>query len=883
VIAGTSLGPYEILSRLGAGGMGEVYKARDTRLHRTVAIKILSPVLTKDPVARSRFEREARAIAALQHPRVCTLYDLGHHGGTDFLVMEYLEGETLAERLRKGRLAVDESLQYAIQIATGLAAAHRAGIVHRDLKPGNIMIAKDGAKLLDFGLAKPPASAIAQGVTATQEGITAAGVFLGTLEYMAPEQLEGREADARTDVFALGMVVYEMLAGRRPFTGDTPAAVVSKTLATEPPPIQTVAPEVPASVAKLVRACLAKDPEERWQSAGDFASALRWEAGSSDGRREAPRRELSKRIVLGTVGGSALAAIAFIIWPARKTDPQVGSVPPARFEIRIPPEQQVLDLPIISADGTRVAYAAFGADGRSRVYVRNLRELETKPVQGTDAARAPFFGPDGNAIAFFDEEGLKAVSLTDGAVTTIVAGLGRYPGVAVGGSWSADGIAFGPLSFAGLQWVAKPGGTVEPLTQLSAERGEATHRWPELLPGGRGILFTTNSSNTIDPFKVCIKVPGETSHREVIDSARNARYVTGHLVFARGTSLLAAPFDIDSGHISGTPRTVVEGMRGHRQGGVSFFAVSAAGTLVYADGPDASFLTTPVMVGADGKESALQNAPPARYFDPTISPDGERAIITTMADASQDLWLSDFARGTWTRLTRSVLPRMAPVWLDGESFVFSAGPAGKVDLWRGTADGSREPEPLVRSSHTKYATSWSPSARLLAYVEIASGTTEEVMWLLEMSGAAKPKVLLATRFRESSPDLSSDGVWLAYESDESGRSEVYVRPARGDSGKLQVSATGGRWPRWSRDGKQLFYVDGERLMTVAISASSTGFRAGPPRVRLQYPYYGGSNPNYAPLADGRLLIVKSQAQPPSLRRFIVVQNWISQLVKGPSK
>jgi eukaryotic-like serine/threonine-protein kinase len=885
LIAGTRLGPYEILSRIGAGGMGEVYRARDTRLDRTVAIKILPPVLTNDPAARSRFEREARAIAALRHPRVCTLHDIGHQDGTDFLVMEYLEGETLAERLRKGKLPIEQSVQYAIQIATGLAAAHCAGIVHRDLKPANIMVAKDGAKLLDFGLAKPPASAIASGVTGvtpTQEAITAPGVLLGTLEYMAPEQLEGREADARTDLFALGLVLYEMLAGRRAFTGDTPAAVVGATMAAEPPPLETVAPEVPASVAQLVRACLAKDPEERWQSAADLASALRWEGRSSGGTRSAPRRELSKGIALGTLAGAVLAAMAFIIWPAKLAGPQVVSVPSARFEIRIPPEQQVVDLPIISADGTRVAYAAFGADGRSRLYLRILSELETKPVQGTDAARDPFFAPDGNAIGFFDEDGLKAVSLTDGTVTIVVPGLGRYPAVAVGGSWGADGIAFGPLLFAGLQWVAKPGGIVEPLTHLSGATGEASHRWPEQLPGGRGVLFTTNSSNTIDPFKVCIKVPGEPSHREVIDSARNARYVAGQLVFARGTSLLAVPFDINSGHISGTPRTVLEGMRGSRLGGASYFAVSAAGTLVYADGPEASNISTPVTVGVDGTEAALPNAPEALYLDPTISPDGQRAIITTLKDASQDLWLTDFARGTWMRLTRSVQPRMAPVWLDGESFVFSAGPAGKVDLWRGTADGSREPEPLVRSSHTKYAMSWSGAARLLAYVEVANGTTEEDIWLVDMSGVAKPEVFLATRFRESSPDLSPDGVWLAYESDESGRNEVYVRPVRRGGGKFPVSTTGGRWPRWSRDGRQLYYVDGERLMSVAVSVTQTGFRAAQPRLRLQYPYYGGSSPNYAPLADGRLLIVKSQPQSAPLSRFIVVQDWISQLAKSTS-
>jgi len=326
---------------------------------------------------------------------------------------------------------------------------------------------------------------------------------------------------------------------------------------------------------------------------------------------------------------------------------------------------------------------------------------------------------------------------------------------------------------------------------------------------------------------------------------------------------------------------VLEGVRGSRQGGASFFAVSAAGSLVYADGPDARSLSTPVMVGVDGNESVLPNAPEAIYLDPTISPDGQRAIITTIKDASQDLWLTDFARGTWTRLTRSVQPRMAPVWLDGESFVFSAGPAGKIDLWRGTADSSREPEPFVRSAHTKYAVSWSAAARLLAYVEVASGTTEEDIWLVDMSGVAKPEVFLATRFRESSPDLSPDGGWLAYESDESGRNEVYIRPVRRGGGKLQVSTTGGRWPRWSRDGRQLYYVvDRDRLMCVDVSVPSTGPRASQPRLRLQYPYAGGSSPNYAPLADGRLLIVKSPPQPVPINRLIVVQDWISQLAKA---
>jgi Tol biopolymer transport system component len=324
----------------------------------------------------------------------------------------------------------------------------------------------------------------------------------------------------------------------------------------------------------------------------------------------------------------------------------------------------------------------------------------------------------------------------------------------------------------------------------------------------------------------------------------------------------------------------LEGVRGNRERATSYFDVAAAGTLVYADGPDASSLSTPVLIDAAGGQKALQNPPDGRYIDPTIAPDGKRAIISTFRDASQDLWLYDFTRGTWTRLTRSVQPRMAPVWLDGESFVFSAEIDGKIDLWRGTADSTREPEPLLRSPHAKYAMSWSGAVRLLAYVETREGTTEEDIWLLDLSGPPKPEVFLATRFRESAPDLSPDGRWLAYESDESGRNEVYVQPVR-HGGKSQVSTTGGRWPRWSRDGRSLYYVDGDRMMTVAVTVTPAGFRAGPPTLRLQYPYFGGSSPNYAALEGGRLLVIQSRPQPTRLNRFIVVQDWLSQLGGRP--
>jgi len=327
-------------------------------------------------------------------------------------------------------------------------------------------------------------------------------------------------------------------------------------------------------------------------------------------------------------------------------------------------------------------------------------------------------------------------------------------------------------------------------------------------------------------------------------------------------------------------KILLEGVRGHREAGISYFGVSAAGTLVYGEGPDVANLSTPVTVDASGIQHALQNAPPAVIIDPTISPAGDRAIITTFKDASQDLWVYDFTRGTWTRLTRSVQPRMAPVWLDGESFVFSAEAGGKIDLWRGTADGSREPEPIVRSAHTKYAMSWSRTAHLLAYVEVVNGTTEEDIWLADLSGPPKTEVFLATRFRESAPDLSPDGRWLAYESDESGRNEIYVRPVRRPGGKTQVSPTGGRWPRWSRDGQQLFYVDGNRLMAVAVTATSTSFQAAQPTLRLEYPYSGGSSPNYATLDNNGLLVMKREPGPAPISRFIVVQDWVSQLEKG---
>src|SRR5947209_807822 len=608
---GTQLGPYEITAQLGVGGMGEVYRARDTRLERTVAIKILPAQFSSDPVRKQRFEREAKTISSLNHPHICVLYDVGSQDGIDYLVMECVEGETLAKRLEKGALPLEQVLKFGAQITDALDKAHHSGVIHRDLKPGNIMLTPTGAKLLDFGLAKPtaPLTSVATLTAAVTQSspMTEQGAIVGTFQYMSPEQVQAKELDGRSDIFSLGAVLYEMLTGQRAFQGKSQLSVASAILEKEPAPISTIKPLTPPALDRAIRHCLAKDPEDRWQTARDLLLELKWiaEGGSQValatpgvGKRIGAR---SRGALLGGVVSLMLAAVTGLaVWDLKPSPPQ----PVTRTVITLPPGQRLagLNQPAValSPDGTRLAYAAVQG-GTQQLYLRAMDSLEARPIPGTEGAVYPFFSPDGQWLGFFAGQKLKKVSVSGGAVVTLADAM-----IPRGASWSGQGmIAFGPMQVSAVQQVTDAGGAAQPLTHL--EKGEVSHRLPDFLPGGKAMLFAfAPTSFNWTNAQVAIQSIETGERRNLIKGAAHARYASsGHLVFAQGGNLMAVPFDAQRLAVMGTAVPVVEGVRQSTTSGAAQFSISAGGSLVYVPGSFQVDQRRLVWVNRGGKEQPV--------------------------------------------------------------------------------------------------------------------------------------------------------------------------------------------------------------------------------------------------------------------------------------
>jgi Tol biopolymer transport system component/predicted Ser/Thr protein kinase len=892
ILSGKRLGPYEILSAIGAGGMGEVYRARDTRLERIVAVKILPDHLSDRAELRERFEREARTIASLNHPHICTLHDIGHQDGTDFLVMEYLEGETLAERLKKGPLPLDQVLQYAIEIADALDKAHRKGITHRDLKPANIMLTKSGTKLLDFGLAKLKKDTVPANVTLskipTEDAVTAQGTILGTLQYMAPEQLEGGEVDARTDIFAFGVVVYEMATGKKAFEGKSQASLIAKILETDPPPISSLQPMTPPQLDRVVKKCLAKEPEKRWQAASDISDELKWIAESGSqiaSQMSAPMkgmRTLGRRpmIVGGTLlFGAVIASLA--VWNLKPT-PASPPKPVSRLTITLPPGQQLAGLDsgsavALSPDGTRLAYVARQA-GTQLIYLRAMDSLEAKSIPGTEGAVSPFFSPDGQWVGFFASGKLKKVSVSGGAAVT----LSDAP-QSQGASWGIQGmIAFAPTVASALQQVSDAGGTPHSLTRL--EIGETTHGWPEFLPDGKAVLFAAGGGGNWNNAQVAVHSIVTGEQRSLIRGGMQARYTpSGHLVYAQGGSLMAVPFDPQRLAVAGAAVPVVEGVLKNLNGAAQY-TVSSTGSLVYVPGSAQAAQRGLVWVRRNGAEQPL--AAPARgYFQPRLSPDGRRVAVTITEQETQ-VWLYDLSRETLTRLTFAGNANQFPAWTpDGKRIAFSSNKEGPLNLFWQLADGSGGLERLTTNEYTQAPNSWSPDGQLLAFVEV-NPTTQRDIWALRLGDPSagsgqvrKAQPFLRTRFDEGAPRFSSDGHWLAYVSDESGRNEIYVQPYPGPGGKWQISTEGGNEPVWNPKGRELFYRSGERMMAVDI-ATQPSFAAGTPRMLFEGRYEPAPflAANYDVSPDGqRFLMLKESGQDTPTTQINVVLNWFEEL------
>ncbi len=892
VNTGTRLGPYEILSAIGAGGMGEVYKARDTRLDRTVAIKVLPTHLAGRAELRERFEREAKTIASLNHPHICTLFDTGHQDDIDYLVMEYIEGETLAQRLRKGQLPIQPVLKYAIEIADALDKAHRKGITHRDLKPGNIMLTKSGTKLLDFGLAKlkqdiAPAIPDSQ-LPTMKSAVTAEGTILGTLQYMAPEQLEGKEVDARTDIFAFGAVVYEMATGKRAFDGKSQASVMGAIMHLDPPPMSSLTPMTPPALDRVAKTCMAKEPDERWQTAGDLCRELRWISDGGSQVTSAPTaattgfRSLGRRALVFSLGtllfGAVVSGIA--IWNLKPAPS--APLPVSRLTITLPPGQQ-LAVPTtgpavaLSPDGTHLAYVARQGDTQ-QVYLRAMDSMEARPITGTERPISnldfsePFFSPDSQWLGIYAGGKLKKVSVSGGAAVTLC-----DVAIPEGGSWGRQGtILLGSYTGPILQ-VSDAGGTPQPLTRL--EKAEIAHRWPEFLPGGKALLFAASASGAdFSNAQIAVQSIGSGERRNLIQGGMYPHYAsTGHLIYAQGGTLMAVPFDPKRLTVAGAAVPMVEGVMQDISSGDGQYSFSATGSLVYIPGAVQALQLKLVWVNRNGAEQPLA-APARNYVNPRLSPDGRRLAVGIIEQERQ-IWLYDLSRGTLTRLTFQGNNNLVPNWTpDGKQIAFTFNKEGQRNIFWALADGSGGLERLATSEFVQIPGSWSPDGQLLAYSDVNSTTGYDI-WVLRMSDR-KAQPFLRTSFNEQAPQFSPDGRWLAYVSDESGRNEIYVQPYPGPGGKWQISTDGGREPLWNRNGRELFYRNGNKMMAVEI-ATQPSFSARTPKALFEGKYLmlPVSTPNYAVSPDGqRFLMLKPVEQEQSAPTQInVVLNWFEEL------
>lgn len=860
--------------------MGEVYKARDTRLDRTVAIKVLPQSLAADPQFRARFDREARTLSQLTHPHICTLYDVGGDEATAFLVMELLSGETLAARLARGPLLLRDALTTAIEIAEALEAAHRAGIVHRDVKPGNIMLTRDGTQLLDFGLAKvrtagqSPVLDSAATVPGTTP-LTGHGTILGTLHYMAPEQLEGKEADARTDVFAFGAVLYEMLMARKAFDGSSPASVVGAILKDDPPPLSLL-PTAPVALDRVIRVCLAKDPDERWQSMGDLRRELQWiaETGATTGvpsgtPLRSRNRERLAWGVIGLLAGSLAAGVG--VWRLTRVAPAPARL--AHLTIPLPADAPVhlRNQPALalSPDGTQLAYVA-DRSGGTQLYLRTMDQTEARPVPGTEGGGTPFFSPDGQWLGFAVNGTLKKVALNGGTPIKIC-DIREDSGAA----WAQDGtITFSDGT--SLMQVSAAGGRPEALTTLNAANKETAHLWPDVLPDGRGVLFTAWTGGRFDDAAIAVYSGTTSGPRDLGLKGTFARYAsTGHLVYAREGSLMAAPFDLTRLAVTGPPIPILEGILMHAPSGAAQFSFSQNGTLVYAA---LGAVPSRAMVWVDrrGKVEPV-GGDEQDFVYPRLSRDDQHVVIGRGSGTS-NLWIYQMARSTFTRLT-SASADVRPIWTpDDRHITFTSSRAGPLNLFWMPADGSGAPERLHASQFVQFPSSWSPDGKYLGVMEIHPVTGWD-LWVLPRNDRTKPQPFLQTSFNEGWLEFSPDGGWVAYTADDSGRWEVYVRPFPGPGGKVQISSEGGTEAVWNRAGGELFYRNRDKMMAVTVTTTPT-FTAEKPRLLFEGRYEMGpvqGMVNYDVARDGRRFLMLAPQGASTPARLDVMTNWFSEL------
>jgi Tol biopolymer transport system component/tRNA A-37 threonylcarbamoyl transferase component Bud32 len=882
---GTRLGPYEILSPVGAGGMGEVYKARDTRLDRSVAIKVLASRLSGDGDPRARFEREAKAISALNHPHICTLHDVGREGDSEYLVMEYLEGDSLSHRLTKGRLPLGQVYRLGSQIADALDKAHKQGIVHRDLKPGNVMLTRSGVKLLDFGLAKLRTSSVDElgdtliDALPTQhdsaEPLTRQGLLIGTLPYMAPEQLEGKEADTRTDLWALGCVLYEMAAGTRAFAGDNQAGLISSILTAEPQPIARHQPLAPADLDRLICACLAKDPEDRWQSAHDVMAELRWIAERESGAVVAPAAE-RRRKRRGWMVAAAAALLALTLALAVALRPRAGAPETMRFVVLPPPDGELGLGLAVSPDGRQLAFVG-GVRGRREIWVRSLPVLEARALPGTEDARFPFWSPDGRSLGFFANGRLMRMDLADGATQRLAtANDGR------GGAWGRSGvILFAPTPTAEIHRVPASGGADEIVTHFDKTRSESDHRWPVFLPDGRHFVFLARARVPDNTALVAGSLDGPETKVLVSGHPTSVAYAdAGYLLYVRERTLVARPFDADGLRFTGEPVQLAPGLDpiGEGKPGTAYAHFSVGGsTLAYRAG--VRFTSQPTWFDRSGKE--LGHAAPQGEFDePVFSPDGKNVALDRNDERLiSSVWRLDLVRGALSRLSFEAGSALAPAWSpDGSRVAYTC--AQLTALCVRAASGAGNEEVLLASDAAKSVDDWSPDGKVLLFEQVSPKRVTD-LWTLPLAGERKPSLYLQTSFNETHARFSPDGRFVAYTSNESGHDEVFVQTFPAGGGKWQISTDGGDQAQWRADGKELLFLGLDRKLRAVAVKAGHGFEPGIQRVlfetRTNVPSGLASRAYYAVAGDGQRFLVNAIVNEGGRIPITVVLNWAKDL------
>ena len=903
--SGTKLGPYEILNPLGAGGMGEVYRAKDTRLDRTVAIKVLPSHLSSDPELKQRMEREAKAISALQDANICTLYDIGTQDGRQFLVMEYLEGQTLADRLVKGALPVEQVLKIGTEIAQALEKAHQQGIIHRDLKPANIMLTKAGAKLMDFGLAKPglaktelaiASHAVGQftpstptlnlaSLTAAASPLTQKGSIVGTFQYMAPELLQGAEADARSDLFSFGCVLYEMITGRRAFEGKSQLSVFSSILEKDPEPISAIQPLAPPMLDRVVCACLAKDPADRMQSAHDLAMDLRWIGESmiseptTDAEKTSPQFKKSWAASAGALLLTCIALAGFAGYRWAKASAESISL---HAEIQ-PPEKFSLDttgdaggMPVLSPQGDKLAFVAHSGEAKM-LWVRPLNSDAAQPLEGTQNAMHPFWSPDGRFIGFFANGKLAKIPATGGPVTVLADAPNSR-----GGSWSANGVIVFAPDFLGALWkVSAQGGTAEPATVIEKTRHD-THRWPWFLPDGKHFLFlaTSHTGGDTKPNGIYFGSLDNKETRQIVACDSAAQYASGYLLYRANTALVAQPFDPQSGTLSGQAVPLFSNLRDDVGVWRSIFAVSQNGLMVYQLGNAASAKSKLVWFDRTGKALADFDPGGIAISDVRLSPDNKRAAFAS----GNGIWTLDLERKARTRITFDQQIVQEPTWSqDGKTIMFSAQTAtggGNVEIRSKAADGSGAEKALIAEQLNYHYPAWSPDGKYVTYTR-GEGEKMISLWVVPVAGGAKPVAIVQPPSLQSNINsyrISPDSRWVAYVSDESGVQEIYITSFPEGKGKWKVSSNGGAYPAWRADGKELFYENlTNDFFACPIAVKGSEIEVGTPQ-RLFNTTSPGIGISFDVSADGKRLLInhaEEEAQAP-LR---LLTNWPAELKK----